>query len=100
MPARDIKLGDMTLHVHGQYMSEHSDAEYETMRKAFLRLGEDYGSLKKLYKANLNSSVELQNKCNKLQKQYVKLQSKYDKLLDDYNHELDSDLDELYNEEW
>ena len=60
MPARDIKLGDMTLHVNGHYISEHSDAEYETMRKAFLRLGEDYG----------------------------KLQSKYDKLLDDYNREL------------
>ena len=60
MPARDIKLGDMTLHVHGHYISEHSDAEYETMRKAFLRLGEDCG----------------------------KLQSKYDKLLDDYDRGL------------
>jgi len=66
MPARDIKLGDMTLHFHGQYMSEHSDKEYETLRKAFLRLGEDYG----------------------------KLQSDYDKLLDDYNRELESDSED------
>ena len=54
MPARDIKLGDMTLHVHGHYISEHSDAEYETMRKAFLRLGEDYGKLQSDYDKLLN----------------------------------------------
>ena len=65
MPARDIKLGDMTLHVHGQYMSEHSDKEYETLCKAFLRLGEDYG----------------------------KLQSDYDKLLDEYKVEVPTDED-------
>ena len=63
MPARDIKLGDMTLRVRGQYMSEHSDKEYETLRKAFLRLGEDYG----------------------------KLQSDYDKLLDNYKVEVSTD---------
>ena len=60
MPARDINFGDATVHFHFQYMSEHSDKEYETMLKAFLRLGEDY----------------------------EKLQSKYDKLLNDYNREL------------
>lgn len=56
MPARDIKLGDMTLHVHGQHMSE-----YETQLNGYttekpklynLILSEDYykGAVVCLYK--------------------------------------------------
>ena len=49
MPARDINFGDVTVHFHGQYMSEHSDAEYETLLKEFLLLGERYDELKEFY---------------------------------------------------
>ena len=60
MPARDIKLGDMTLHVHGQYISEHSDAEYNKMRSQ-------------------NESLTMQVAV--CRKDFYDLQAKYDKLL-------------------
>ena len=46
MPVRDINFGDVTVPVHGPYVSEHSDKEYAPLRKAFLQLGEDYDKLR------------------------------------------------------
>ena len=85
MPARDIKLGDMTLHVRGQYISEHSDAEYNKLRSQ---------------NESLTMQVEVGRKdFYKLQAKYGKLQSDYEKLLDDYNRELESDLDGILGDE-
>ena len=68
MPARDIYLGDVAVHVRGQYISEHSDAEYNKLRSQ-------------------NESLTMQVAvCRKdfydLQAKYVKLQSNYEKLLE------------------
>lgn len=49
MPARDINFDDVNVHFNFKYMSEHSDDEYETLRKAFLRLGENYDKLQSKY---------------------------------------------------
>jgi len=72
MPARDIKLGDMTLHVHGHYISEHSDAEFDELRS-------ENESLTMQIEDSREDFYELQAK-------YGKLQSDYDKLLNGYNN--------------
>ena len=60
MPARDINFGNVTVHVHGQYISEHSDAEYNKLRSQ-------------------NESLTMQVEVGR--KDFYKLQAKYDKLL-------------------
>ena len=74
MPARDINLGDVIVHVRGQYISEHSDAEYNKLRSQ-------------------NEALTMQVAVGRkdfyeLQAKYVKLQSDYDKLLNNYKVEV------------
>ena len=71
MPARDIKLGDTTLHVHSRHVSEHSDAEYDELRSQ-------------------NESLTMQIEDSR--EDFYELQAKYDKLREEYDEEL---LDEL-----
>ena len=60
MPVRDINLGDIIVHVRGQYISEHSDAEYNKLRSQNEAL-------------TMQVAVGLED--------FYELQAKYDKLL-------------------
>lgn len=54
------------------YLSKHSDCEYETLLKAFLLLGE----------------------------RYDELEEDYNDLVEQYNQELDMEIERLYGDEW
>ena len=54
------------------YLSQHSDREYETLLKAFLLLGE----------------------------RYDELEEDYNDLVEQYNQELDMEIERLYGDEW
>lgn len=61
MPARKINFtaGQVdNSKSHGNYLSKHSDREYETLLKAFLLLGEDYDDLLEMYNSKLESDLE------------------------------------------
>lgn len=75
MPARKINFtaGQVdNSKSHGNYLSQHSDREYETLLKAFLLLGERYDELEEDY----NDLQEL------------------------YDQELDMELERIYGDEW
>lgn len=75
MPARKIKYtaGQVDNSIsHGNYLSKHSDKEYDTLLKAFLLLG----------------------------KRYDELEEDYNDLVEQYNQELDMELERIYGDEW
>ena len=56
MPARKINYTAGQVDIsksHGNYLSQHSDREYETLLKAFLLLGERYDKLQSDYEEAL-----------------------------------------------
>ena len=66
MPARKINFtaGQVdNSKSHGNYLSQHSDREYETLLKAFLLLGERYDKLQSDYEealGNIDDMIEQQ----------------------------------------
>ena len=85
-PIEHMEIGfDIAAPAKAVYISQHSNAEYETLRKAFLLLGERYD--------------ELQDECDELQNNYDMLSNEYDIMEEDYDF-LEAEYDEmLYSED-
>lgn len=91
MPARKITYNGLPLS-DGRYLSQHSDAEYETLRKAFLSLGEECDDLRLQIES-------LSTQCEDSRTDYYKLDRKYRLLKSQYDEMLEDELEQMLCEE-
>lgn len=101
MPARKINFtaGQVdNSKSHGNYLSQHSDREYEILRDAFLKLGEECDDLRLQVESLSMQYEDSRSDYYKLEAKYHKLEADYNKLQEFYlyNQEIEGYLERLY----